>query len=96
MFDGLDRFQVTWDSQPGEVYLLQTATNLASPWQDMVPEPGLLTATTNLLQYTHTITNEVQFFRVAWLDTKGPRLTPVYPRFEGIAVPRHSTIEGRL
>jgi len=95
-FDGLDRFQITWDSQPGEVYLLQTTTNLASPWQDMVPNPGLLTATTNLLQYTHTVTNEVQFFRVGWLDTKGPRLTPIYPRYEGIAVPRDSTIEGRL
>ncbi|HOY59865.1 MAG TPA: SUMF1/EgtB/PvdO family nonheme iron enzyme, partial [Verrucomicrobiota bacterium] len=96
VFDGLDRIQVSWAAEPGEVYFLQSTPSLTEPWQDVQTDPPILTATTNLLAYELMVTNQTQFLRVGWRDTHGPRLIPIYPRLGGIAVPRDSAIETRL
>lgn len=96
IFDGVDRILIQWESQPGESYFLQTTTNLAESWHNLQTQPVQLMATTNTLSHELTITNQSQFFRVAWLDTLGPRLAPDYPRYEGIAVPRDSVLKAQL
>ena len=96
LFDGLDRIRISWAAEPGEVYFLQSTTNLAESWQDVQTDPPVLTATTNLLAYELMVTNQTQFLRVGWRDIRGPRLIPVYPRLGGIAVPRDSALETRL
>lgn len=65
-FDGAGRIKVTWATQPGESYFLQSTRNLAEPWQDLQTDPPLLVATTNTLAYELEVTGQMRFFRVGW------------------------------
>jgi len=96
LFDGLDRIQIRWAAEPGDVYFLQSTTNLAEPWQELETDPPVLTATTNLLAYELMVANQTQFLRVGWRDIHAPRLIAISPRLGGIAVPRDSALETRL
>jgi formylglycine-generating enzyme len=75
-FDGLDRVRISWETQPGETYFLQTTNDLALPWQQLATQPESLLATTNELACEIVLTNQSQFFRVGWIDTQGPGPTP--------------------
>lgn len=69
IFDGLDRIRISWVSEPGELYSLQSSTNLAEPWQDLQTDPPVLVATTNLLAYELVVASQMQFFRVGWVQS---------------------------
>jgi formylglycine-generating enzyme required for sulfatase activity len=76
IFDGLDRVRISWETEPGETYFLQTTTDLALPWQQLATQPEFLLAKTNELAYEIVLTNQNQFFRVGWIDTQGPGPAP--------------------
>jgi len=67
-FDGPDRIRISWATQPGEVYLLQTSTDLAQPWEGLQTTPPVLCATGNEFAYQLTATNRSQFFRVGRMN----------------------------
>jgi formylglycine-generating enzyme len=71
-FDGVDRVRITWETQPGEAYFLQTTTDLVLPWQQLATQPEFLLATTNALAYEIILTNQSQFFRVGWMEAQEP------------------------
>lgn len=75
-FDGADRIKITWATQPGESYSLQSTSNLAEPWQDLQTDPPLLVATTNTLAYELEVTGQMRFFRVGWARSV-PRMVQI-------------------
>ncbi len=95
-FDGTNRISVLWNATPGKVYVLQSATNLAGPWQAAPGLPAAWTATTNWLGTNWLVEPTPRFFKVVKLDTDGPEVFKTAPFDGAIGVSRQAAIQAWL
>lgn len=90
--DQAGHIQVSWPAVAGEVYAIETTTNLALPWQRLQGEQPLLTATTNTLCLVTEASDVTRFYRVAFLDTHAPAIVRTDPIPGAIAVSRQTQV----
>ncbi len=95
-FDGTNRISVLWNATPGKVYVLQSATNLAGPWQAAPGLPAAWTATTNWLGTNWLVEPTPRFFKVVKLDTDGPEVFKTAPFDGAIGVSRQAALQAWL
>jgi len=74
VFSLTNAVQIAWAAYPGESYVIQTTTNLASSWQNAPTTPATLITTNNWLAYSFPVSGKAQFFKVVKLDTDGPEV----------------------
>lgn len=91
--DQAGHVQVTWPSIPGEVYAVETSTNLAQPWQRMEGGQSLVTATFNALSLVTEASETTRYFRVLFIDTHAPAIVRTDPIMGAIAVPPDSALQ---
>lgn len=90
--DQAGHIQVSWPSTVGELYAIETSTNLSAPWQPLQGQLPLLTATSNTLSLVADASGITRFYRVAWIDTHAPQIVRVQPIPGAIAVPLQSPV----